>query len=371
MHKKHLIWSFAALAIAGCSNDETIDINRGDAITFRTVAENVTRSTVESTNTLSAFKVWGFTDSKALMNGVAVSKGDDNKWTYTDTQFWPEGTVDFYSVAPATTTVNITASSQKIENFTVAEKVADQVDLLYAVNKGCTKEANGESGVAVNFRHALSQVVFKAKNTNANLKVTVKGVEVVNVVNGGTFTYPSNTTTPQVTSSNQNFGNGTQGTWAQGNTKATYAAGITGATLTKSDNATDLTNAGGALLLMPQTITAWDVENDPSNSASNSYFLVDCKIVNVSGNDEVTLWPETGESAKVAIPVGAITWEQGKKYIYTFVFGEGGGYVPPTEDDDKPEPVLVPVGFTVTVDDFLPVSEVGVDMSTTEDGAGE
>ena len=366
MNKKHLVWSLAALAIAGCSNNETVDINRGDAIAFRTVAENMTRSTVESTNTLSAFKVWGFTEGKTLMSGVTVSK-DGNKWTYANTQFWPETSVDFYSVAPVGTTVDITAESQQIKDFTVAEKVADQVDLLYAVNKGCTKEDNGESGVAVNFRHALSQIVFKAKNTNANLKVTVKGVEVVKVVNGGTFTYPGNMTAPNVTEESESIAAETQGTWALGNTKTTYAAGITEATLTKDDNTADLTNGTGALLLMPQEITGWDVEGDASNSKDGSYFLVDCKIVNVAGNDEVTLWPETGESAKVAIPVSAITWEQGKKYIYTFIFGEGGGYVPPTEDDDKPEPVLVPISFTVTVDDFIPGNEINVDMDTTKD----
>ena len=370
MNKKHLVWSLAALAIAGCSNNETVDINRGDAIAFRTVAENMTRSTVESTNTLSAFKVWGFTEGKTLMSGVEVTK-KDGKWTYANTQFWPETSVDFYSVAPVGTAVNITAKSQKIENFTVAEKVADQVDLLYAVNKGCTKKAHGESGVEVNFRHALSQIVFKAKNTNANLKVTVKGVEVVNVVNGGTFTYPGNTTTPNVTEEDESIAAETQGTWALGNTKATYAADITEATLKKDDNTADLMKEGGALLLMPQAITGWDVDTDPSNSAGNSYFLVDCKIVNVADGQEVTLWPETGDSAPVAIPVSAITWEQGKKYIYTFIFGEGGGYVPPTEDDDEPEPVLVPISFTVTVDDFIPGEGINVDMDTTKDEASE
>ena len=366
MNKKHLIWSLAALAIAGCSNNETVDINRGDAIAFRTVAENMTRSTVSNTTNLDAFKVWGFTEDKTLMSGVEVTK-KDGKWTYANTQFWPETSVDFYSVAPVGTAVNITAKSQKIENFTVAEKVTDQVDLLYAVNKGCTKKAHGESGVEVNFRHALSQIVFKAKNTNANLKVTVKGVEVVNVVNGGTFTYPGNTTTPNVTEESESIAAETQGEWDLVETKATYAAGITEATLSGVSEAVDLTNASGALLLMPQAITGWDVDTDPSNSAGNSYFLVDCKIVNVADGQEVTLWPETGDSAPVAIPVSAITWEQDKKYIYTFIFGEGGGYVPPTEDDDEPEPVLVPISFTVTVDDFIPGNEINVDMDTTKD----
>ena len=64
--------------------------------------------------------------------------------------------------------------------------------------------------------------------------------------------------------------------------------------------------------------------------------------------------------AYVAIPTSDIKWEQGKKYVYTFIFGEGGGYIPPvdpeepdTDPEDPGKPVLVPITFQVTVDDFI------------------
>ena len=57
-----------------------------------------------------------------------------------------------------------------------------------------------------------------------------------------------------------------------------------------------------------------------------------------------------------------INWEQGKKYIYTFIFGEGGGYIPDPDPDPNPDPVLIPVTFEVTVDDFVEVPATDVEM---------
>jgi hypothetical protein len=116
------------------------------------------------------------------------------------------------------------------------------------------------------------------------------------------------------------------------------------------------------MLLLPQTTTAWDTTSKPSaDSQTGSYFLVDCKICNVAGDDyasttDIVLW-----DGPVAIPA-AFTWKQGKKYIYTFVFGNGnGGYDP---NPDTPKPVLVPITFNVTVDDFVPVTQPEKPMET-------
>ena len=48
-------------------------------------------------------------------------------------------------------------------------------------------------------------------------------------------------------------------------------------------------------------------------------------------------------------------WKQGKRYVYTLIFGEGGGFNPenPDPENPDPEPVLVPITFDVTVDDFV------------------
>ena len=90
--------------------------------------------------------------------------------------------------------------------------------------------------------------------------------------------------------------------------------------------------------------------------------MVNCLIYNVEdgsgvkGEDDVLLWGEQGEDGTctpkpLAIPAD-FAWEQGKKYIYTIVFGNGNGGYDPEDPDPNPDPVLVPISFEVEVDDF-------------------
>ena len=376
MSSKYLVAALSAVALAACNNEDVMEANRGRGISFQVATEASTRIGATTTNTIDNFKVWGFTGSnETLMNGVAVSK-TGGEWSYGDPIFWPESTVDFYAVSPTENcggTVSISSSAQQITGFTVNPDQASQVDLLYAVNKAESKDNHESTPVSINFRHALSQIVFKAKNTNANLKVMINGVKVVNVVKGGDFTYPAQTT------ANGNITTETQGTWkllsGDGSTDM-FTAGITAQTLDgKVETAVDLTTVTesaytGSLFLMPQELTPWNIDEDKTNENGGSYFVINCKIYNKAGDDEVLLWPSEDNYAYVAIPTSDITWEQGKKYVYTFTFGNGGGYVPPVdpEDPDKePEdggdPVLVPVDFTVTVDDFEDGKPQDIDMN--------
>lgn len=376
MKSKYLVVALSAVALTACNNDEVMEVNQGRGISFQVATEASTRATATTTNSISKFKVWGFTGTpvQTLMNGIEVSKSG-TKWSYGDVIFWPETDVDFYSVSPSENiggTVNITKEAKQITGFTVNTDQSKQIDLLYAVNKGENKEDHEATAVNINFRHALSQIIFKAKNTNNNLKVMINDVKVANVVKGGDFTYPESTTP------NNNISATTQGTWqllsGTGSTE-TFGAGITEKTLDgKTDPAVDLTTVGtdnnytGALFLMPQELKPWDNLADKTNQNGGSYFMVNCKIYSIASNDEVLLWPSKDEYAYVAIPTSSIIWEQGKKYIYTFIFGEGGGYVPPTDPDPEPgdpepgDPVLVPISFEVTVDDFQNGDAIDINM---------
>lgn len=195
-----LVTALSAAALTACNNDEVLEVNQGRGISFQVATEAATRAAATTTNTINEFKVWGFTDNKTLMDGVEVTKSSGT-WSYDNIIFWPASSVDFYSVSPSTvTSVSITNEAQKITGFTVAEKQDEQIDLLYAVNKGERKDDHESKPVSINFRHALSQIVFKAKNTNENLKVIVKGVKIANIKKAGDFTYPSQSTTTQNTS---------------------------------------------------------------------------------------------------------------------------------------------------------------------------
>ncbi len=239
----------------------------------------------------------------------------------------------------------------------------------------------------------ISQIVFKAKNTNKNLTVDVKGVRIAKVIDGGDFTFPTvSTSTNLPTGSAATETDGSWGTWSLGTNKAFFKAGITESKSIGS-TAVDLTSDNGALMLVPQAIKGWNIEAEDNPDTRGAYFLIDCKIASGDGENKVVIWPvesydtNNDKYAEVAIPVADITWQQGKKYIYTFIFGEGGGYVPPTDDPDDPnpdpepdpdpddpqpeDPVLVPVTFTVTVDEFQNGNGDNVDIDMTEKGGTE
>ncbi len=372
MKSKYLAVALSAVALTACNNEDVLEVNQGRGISFQVATEASTRATATTTSTIDNFKVWGFTDGKTLMNGIEVSKSG-SEWTYDGTIFWPATDVDFYSVSPADVTgVNITSSSQKITGFTVDTDQSKQVDLLYAVNKGEKKVDHEASAVNINFRHALSQIVFKAKNTNENLKVIVKGVKIANIKKAGDFTYPAQATTTQNTSESGSIVATTQGTWNNVTTAEKFSAGMdaNGVTLDgKVETAKDLSNATGALFMIPQALTPWNPSTIGALNADNTgvYFLLNCQILSGT-NKDIQVWPSDADEtfAEIAVPANTLTWEQGKKYVYTFIFGEGAGYEP--GENPNPDPTLVGIDFTVTVDEFIDGANQDIDMSTEDDG---
>lgn len=402
------------MAMASCSQDETIGINHdGDEITFNVVTNNATRAADVfcNQNLPGGFYVSAISDGKTYIDGDHVT-GSNGSWTNeSGTRYWPETPVDFYAYVNAGTSYKWSVdgagkATAKFENFTVNNTVGSQVDLLYAVK---TNQSKTNGTVNLNFRHALSQIVFQAKNTNANLYVEIAGVSVANVGGTNTFTFPSANTENNIVDHDENadgvyedseFGSdisydGSWGTWATLTTPGTEQYNVdfmnkipvrgnnTLVALTTANETGEEYNSN-AMLLLPQKTTAWDPEANPRPGATwgntGSYLLVDCAIFNVAGDDyaedgDVCLWGEPQGSGwttkELAIPV-AFDWQQGKKYVYTLVFGEGnGGYNPDPEDPDPedPDPVLVPITFEITVDDFVPVNGGEIESGIPGEGA--
>lgn len=387
--KRFFFGAFGLLALASCSNDELTSVNRdGDEIAFSVVTNSATRAANVycNQNKPDGFKVWATYNNATYINGDEINY-NGSKWVNTSgTRYWPDGEVSFFAHVNAGDAFNWNEGQPKIENFTVGTDVATQQDLLYAV-KTASKGTEGKA--ELNFRHALSQIVFKAKNTNPNLYVEISGVSVCKVNNQGTFTYPTSNTDNNIVNHEGtlntpviSYEDGSWGRWSNVSGAEQYSVTFNTVVLNGNRNATpmSLTNTNetdkaynNVMLLLPQTTTAWDVNgNDAKGKPADqegTYFLVKCRIYNVAGETvdtgkDVLLWGSADGTGKdAAIPV-ALNWEQGKKYIYTFVFGDGnGGYDPdPDDPDPDPTPVLVPITFVVTVDDFVPVTEEEVKM---------
>lgn len=374
--KKYYLLAAGFLTLLGsCSQDDIVDVNHdGDEIRFTAVANAPTRAAaIHTTGNLKEFQVSAVSAGKNYIQNDKFTY-DGTSWSGDGTpRYWPEKegqTVDFYAHLggesvyiwePGETT---TAS---FNNFKVADDVKAQEDLIYAVTTGQKKQ---ETAVPLNFRHALSQIVFNAKNASQKIYVEIYGVEVHNVQNQGTFKFPGETTAAQVTDDTQTGYEDTNkgiGTWSGETGMTSYTVLFDDPIVVSSDGANlnklvDVTTAAekNAMVLLPQTTIAWDPEKVGATADANtgSYIAVKCKVYNIADGDGVhadgdeLVWGGSDEKgAWLGIPA-AFDWDQGKKYIYTLVFGNGGGGHIPGPDPD-PDPEFVSIKFNVTVDEFL------------------
>ena len=383
MKGKYFLLALSAMAlVTGCSNDETIEMNQGDGIDFSVTAGKLTRAEATTTSSIDEFTVWAFTGTptQKYMDGITVNK-TDGKWTYSGTKFWPDTAVDFYAVSqakPESGTVTNSTSEHKITNYTAN----GSEDLLYATNIRETKDAHKNNPVSVNFRHALSQIVFKVQKTaTSSINVSVQSIKVDGVANTSTLAWAKATTgtSPLAEGSVDTETGDSWGKWDTPTGETQYTAIDLTEAYTVTTTASYLTNEEGygALFLMPQILNPWlTIGSDGTTTISGkARLLINCKITDETSG--IQLWPKTGEYGEVAISLtnpkedpnktdadNHARWMQGKKYIYTLIFGEGGGYKPePDPDDpDKPEPVLVPITFNVTVDAFQDGGSYNIDM---------
>lgn len=197
MYKKIFmgIAAVAALTLVSCSSDDLNSLSdnssKNEAISFdgylgrSAVAVNGSRGSVLDINALKnskdGFGVFGnysSTDEKGfgsnLFNNQPVTySSKDKKWEYTPLKYWStEGHIDFLAYAPYVSGTTLTDS--KI-NFTVADQVGNQKDLLWANVKDQTKTNNP---VKFTFNHALAKIGYAVKKgvTDNNVTITLNKI---------------------------------------------------------------------------------------------------------------------------------------------------------------------------------------------------
>ena len=388
MKTKYLFGAAAALMMAACSQDELVSVKQ-DGIAYGVTASTQTRAADSYCNNRlpESFKVWAkTTDGNLYINGDVI-KNVDNVWTdQSGTRYWPEDkTLDFYAHVNGDGVFSFNDGAPTFNGFAVKDDVTEQLDLIYSVEKGQTKPETADKKVILNFRHALSQVCFRARNNMKTMEVEVKGVSVGHLSNTGTFTFPAESTSQNYTHPSHGDEvdpaapelNG--GVWSVEETfskeytvtpvggNVILPAVPAGAGAVKNLTCPEDNHNNGfaqVLTLLPQQVKAWD----PTVKAADfngAYFLVDVVLRNVVKNDAGEDVKTVVYERQAAIPV-TVDWKQGYRYIYTFVFDEGGdgGWTP---DPDDPKPVLTSIKYDVTVDDFIPVEE-DVKMDTGKDG---
>lgn len=338
----------SAVALVSCQQDQTVDVRKDNAISFRSNLRAITKAAEVTNTNISTFNVTAIGNSENFFTDMSVAVDGTGACTPSKTYYWPTYGLEFFAYAnPSGGTASIANASKMINGVTPASAAADQKDFVVAYETG-NKANNEASGVALNFRHALSQVIVKAANlSSSGIKIKVKGVKVGNILNSGNFTYPAATTT------GKDSGLLPQSLWnTSAASKVDYV--INDATgLDLNGTAQSIMFAGNAWMLIPQQLVARASFADGTDTGSSISVML--QILDAT---DAQLYPATaGEYAYANIPIDT-NWEPGKKYTYTLNFldeaNNGGAGV-----DDSDDPVLgKPIRFTLTVDDFVAVDPI-------------
>lgn len=368
---KILAVAAVATVFASCSNEEelaNVGKSESNAIRFAGISGlSDTRTTPIGTHNLTStnFDVMAFMSSdNALFMGGKHEAGHSDQgvkivynttaWDYDDPDkvaYWPtSGDVDFYAVSPAITNdlvlnhyfgYDMTSAAKTISYTTVDEYDSEGTnhDVMYAVTKGRNKENNGTKPVQMNFKHILSQVVFKAKTTSSILEVDVENVKIHNFVLSGKFTLPA--------------GEPAMSDWKLSPAaKGAYTVKLNAANVKTKNAVVNLSDMNSPMMLIPQMLTKWStysadtaVSIPEADKAKECYLEISMKL---KQNDSYLIG-SAAEYKTVYVPFDNATgWEPGKRYIYTLIFG--GGY------DDQGEPILSPITFDAATADWADAS---------------
>ena len=354
-----MLWAIFGALLMGCSDEEiaNVETSSRNAIGFNVLSNAAETRATPTTNTNltnTDFDVFAFTaDGTAFMGKVDTDFGHDGvkivykngKWDYDDAndlRYWPSEALDFYAFNPGTVSEDMmmnymweaSGTVQKISYTCIDEYGANtghaNYDVMYAMAKGQTKDMNNGI-VKFNFKHILSQVVFKAKTQYDNMQVDINMIKIHNVKMGGFFTLPATA-------------DGT-GSWSDPADLPSEVSGLGKFTVVKDVNITVKSNTIATdistttpMLNRPQELTAWKVSETATKSkleadnAKQCYLEIACKI-RQSG---AYLLGSASEYKTIYVPFGD-TWVAGKRHIYTLIFG--GGY------NDQGEAVLNPIQF--------------------------
>lgn len=361
-----MLWAIFGALLMGCSDEEiaNVETSSRNAIGFNVLSNAAeTRATPTTPDNLknTDFDVFAFTgDGTAFMGKVDTEFGHDGvnivynngKWDYknaSDLRYWPTGALDFYAFNPGTVSEDMmmnymweaSGTVQKISYTCIDEYGANtghaNYDVMYAIAKGQEKDMNNGI-VKFNFKHILSQVVFKAKTEYDNMQVDINMIKIHNVKMGGFFTLPATA-------------DGT-GSWSDPAYLPSEVSGLGKFTVVKDVNITVKSNTIATdistttpMLNRPQELTAWKVSETATKSkfeadnAKQCYLEIACKI-RQSG---AYLLGSASEYKTIYVPFGD-TWVAGKRHIYTLIFG--GGY------NDQGEAVLNPIQFDAETTDW-------------------
>ncbi|MFK2361413.1 fimbrillin family protein [Bacteroides fragilis] len=268
MKKKFLFIAVAALVMAACSKDEQTAVNRGAAIDFR--GAMATRATETVTANLNDIFVTALDKNNAnfFINEQFTKDVDNFFKSSPNSYYWPndDSELKFFAYAPSSSdldgTLTIDNLTKTLADFSPKTTIADQKDFVSCKATG-KKSVNESAGVALTFKHQLSQIEIKAKNDQDAYRYKVVAVRIGQPVSKGTFD------------------TGTEN-WNLEMDKVNYTVPDFGE-ITLNGTPESLMGTGGSAMLIPQQLTAWDAAGDKPNANKGAYLAVKLQITTKAG----------------------------------------------------------------------------------------
>jgi hypothetical protein len=173
--KKFFLSMLAVAALVSCSNEEVLEVNKGEAISFSNAfVDNATRATDPSysNNDITAFTVYGTVNNVVIYPGSTVTKGDAGygaAWTCDVEQYWIAGAnYKFIGIVDGAK-ANVTETTIENGMPTAIKYTADgKTDLLcQTITKTANTDGTSNGLVAFEFAHLLSKINFTVNNDAA------------------------------------------------------------------------------------------------------------------------------------------------------------------------------------------------------------
>lgn len=189
--KKLLLGVLAIFALVACNRDEVVSEQSQSFISFGdSFVEVKTRAAVDpstTTNTITAFDVWGFIGqpSGTVFEKERVTKGAEG-WSYNNLQWWvADKTYYFHAISPVDdSNIKVDTKDMNVAGLgnIAFTNVNGTTDLLYASQYVTTGKEYPyhEEKVTMQFMHLLSKIKFTFKNgfTNENASLAVKNIVI-------------------------------------------------------------------------------------------------------------------------------------------------------------------------------------------------
>ena len=321
---KNIVVVGIALFLAACSKESVENQDSHDLITFNvpssqwnmTTRAKVLSSMADLQNSNTDVRVtakYHSDNSTVYFEKERLTYASD-EWVIKDYYWIPDVHLDFFAEVVSgnfnqfPSHITDAAVTSHTFQYTVPTAIANQHDYVYAVSFDKYRE-----DVPLDFRHALSQIVFTASVTE-NWKVTIQSITIKNVCSAGTFSYDTGLWTDLDTQDKSYVFTLASATTFIGQTQPVEL-------LASSSEPSE------RLVLMPQTLNPWQpkvgnsrVPITTADANKLSYVIISCKIQDL--NDSNYIVGNASSYGLVYAPLAG-TWEPNKKYIYNLPFGAG------------------------------------------------